>query len=60
MKNKIQELEEVRINQNYDKFNLKKGQRGIVVMIHDNRNVEFGCCIDNKLMLFKLPIVILA
>lgn len=55
IKNNIRELEEVCIKRDYEKFNLKKGQRGIIVMIHDNRNVEFGCCIENKLVLLKLP-----
>jgi len=54
-KKKIKELEEVELKRDMEKYGLKKGQRGIIVVVHNNREIEFGCS-GAKNMLVKVPV----
>jgi hypothetical protein len=50
---KIKELEEVELKKDLPELGLKKGQVGIVALIHNKREIEF-CCSGEKAMMIKL------
>ena len=52
----IKELEEVELKRDLPKFGLRKGQKGIVVIVHNCREIEFGCKREERNLLVTVPI----
>jgi len=55
-KEKIKELDTVKLKKDLPKYNLKKGQRGIVAVIYSSKEIEIALREKDISKLIQLPI----
>ena len=53
---KIEELDKIRLKKDIPKYNLKKGQKGIVALIHLNKEIEVALREKDTSRLIQLPV----
>lgn len=55
-KEKIKELDEVKLKKDLPEYNLKKGQRGIVAVIYSSKEIEVALREKDTGRLIQLPV----